>query len=68
MIELATVGELRSLNTELASRWDFFGIPNPDPWDPGSGFFILGLEIPKKSWVKNPENDGISRQKATSDL
>ena len=49
MIELATVGELRSLNTELASRWDFFGIPNPDPWDPGSGFFILGLEIPKKS-------------------
>ena len=25
MIELATVGELRSLKTELASRWDFSG-------------------------------------------
>ena len=26
---------------ELASGWDFFGIPNPDPEISGSGFFIL---------------------------
>ena len=51
--------------SELASGWDFFGIPNSDPGDSGSGFFTFGLDrkIPKSrgsgSLFENPENPKI---------
>ena len=40
----------------MASVWDFFGIPNPDPGDSGSVFLILSKI--EKSRVKNLKNPG----------
>ena len=39
----------------MASGWNFFGIPNPDPGESGSGFFTLGL-IEKFRKSRNPGN------------
>ena len=58
------VQKIHGYGSELASGWDFFGVPNPDPGNLGSGFFYFGLDriiskIPKSGNPENPKIPGI---------
>ena len=45
--------------TRVGFGMEFFGIPNPDPGDLGSGFFVLGYIEKSRKSRKNPENPNI---------